>query len=307
MDMHIFHSLAITISTLAIILNSFGIYLLQTQKQKNKKQYIVIKNLSALNITIATVKLLENILFIIPINIKSFQLGMHMFRAGGVVFFLMYYQLVIFISLDRLLCVLLHMKYSYYITKPRVKKIMIIFWMVSICTLVPSSLADARTIVHIYIKYLFPILNSLFLTIFFITYSVIRWKLKKSSQEFWIPKGRKNRPNYILPLLIMLSFTLCFVIPNVVLIFALPKTKIQNRQLPFETGLMLLLAYINLLIDPFIYVLAKKNVRGLVVSILRCSSSIICETTRNMFSRYWKKNTVSLEVESSACTTVYNY
>ena len=229
---------------------------------------------------------------------------MHMFIAGDVVFFLMYYQLVIFISLDRLLCVLLHMKYNYYITKSRVKKIMIIFWMVSICTLVPSSLADARTIVHIYIRYLFPIFNSLFLEIFFITYSVIWLKLKKSRQEFWIPKGRKNHQNYILPLLIMLSFTLCFFIPNVVLIFALPKTKIEKKQLPLETGLMLLLAYISLLIDPFIYVLANKNVRGAVVSILRCSSCIICEATRNMFSRYWKKNTVSLEVESSECTTV---
>ena len=304
MDMHIFHSLAITISTLAVIINSFGIYLLQKHNKRNKKKYIIMKNLSALNITISTVKLLENILFNIPIDIKSFQLGMHMFRAGDVVFFLMYYQLVIFISLDLLLCVLLHMKYSYYITKSRVKKIMIIFWIVSICTLVPSSLADARTIVHIYIKYLFPILNSLFLAIFFITYSVISWKVKKSRQEFRIPKGRKNSPNYILPLLIMLSFTLCFVIPNVVLIFALPKTKIRKRQLPLETSLMLLLSYINLLIDPFIYVFANKNVRGAVVSILRCTCSVICETTRKMFPRYWKKNTVSFEVESSECTTV---
>ena len=292
MDMHIFHSLAITVSTLAIILNSFGIYLLQKQNQKTKKQYIIINNLSALNITISTVKLLENILFNIPINIKSFHLGMHMFRAGDVVFFVMYYQLVIFISLDRLLCVLLHMKYSYYITKSRVKIIMVIFLMVSICTLVPSSFADARTIVNIYVKYLFPIFNFLFLAIFFVTYSVIWWKLMKSRQEFRIPKGRKNRPNYILPLLIMLSITLCFVIPNVVLIFALPKTKIQKRELPLETCLMLLLLYINLLIDPFIYVFAKKNVRGAVVSILRCSCCIMCE------------NTVSFEVETSQCTTV---
>ena len=147
MDKRIFHLLVITISMLAIILNGFGIYILQRQKKINKKQYIILNNLSALDITIASFNLLEYMLFFIPINI-NFELRMHILRAIDVSLFLMYYQLIIFISLDRLVCVLLHMKYSYYVTTSRVKKIMIIFWMVSMCALIPSSLSDAGTIIH---------------------------------------------------------------------------------------------------------------------------------------------------------------
>ena len=110
----------------------------------------------------------------------------------------------------------------------------------------------------------------MFLAISFIAYSVIWWTLKKSRQQF--PRTIGNRPNYILPFLIILSFAICYAIPELVSIFIRPEMKLV---VSLETSLILLLGYINLLTDPLIYVLTNKNSKDVLVDMLHCSSCFI--------------------------------
>ena len=259
MESQTYFILTIIILIIAIILNVFGIYILQKQKRRENKQKIILINLSVLDITLGIALLLDTVLDCV----KTTVLVTKILKAVTFALYLIYYEFLIFISLDRLVCVLLNIKYNYYVTFSRVKKAIAIFWLVGLCSFVPSTILKFKKIVDVYIKRIFPTLDFIFIVISSITYSVVGLKLKKSNLKFASSTGRKQTQNFIVPFLIILSFSLCFAIPDIVLIF-LDKLDVIKPVVRF----ILLLNYFNVLLDPLIYIFTIKRLRENALSTL---------------------------------------
>ena len=275
MESQTYFILTIIILTIAIILNVFGIYILQKQNRRENKQKIILINLSVLDITLGIALLLDTVLDCV----KTTVLVTNILKAVTLALYLIYYELLIFISLDRLVCVLLNIKYNYYVTFSRVKKAIAIFWLVGLCSFVPSTILKFKKIVDVYIKRIFPTLDFIFIVISSITYSVVGLKLKKSNLKFATSTGRKQTQNFIVPFLIILSFSLCFAIPDIVLIFLDTFDVIQP-----VVRFILLLNYFNVLLDPLIYIFTIKRLRENALSTLhcRCYTRLISPRKRSM-------------------------
>ena len=262
MDSHTYFILTIIILTIAILLNVFGIYILQKQKRRENKQKIILVNLSALDITLGIALLLETVLASVKTTVSLSLI----FTEITLALYITYYEFLTFICLDRLACVLLHMKYNYYVTFSRVKKAIAIFWLVGLCSFVPLPIFKSKKIIDLYMKIILPTLDCIFIVISFVTYSVVGLKLKNSNLQFASSTRRKQSQNLIVPFLIILSFTLCFVIPDIILIFM---DKLDPNDIVMR--LFMLHYYFNLMLDPLIYIFINKKARENALTTLHYS------------------------------------
>ena len=277
MESQTYFTLTIIILTIAIILNAFGIYILQKQKRRENKQKIILINLSVLDITLGIAMLLETILVFVKTTVSvSFIL-----TEITLALYMTYYEFLIFICLDRLVCVLLHMKYNYYVTYSRVKKAIAILWLVGLCSFVPSPIFKFEKIIALYMKIIFPTFDCIFIVISFVTYSVVGLKLKNSNLQFASSTGRKQSQNFIVPFLILLSFTLCFAIPDIVVIFV-AKIDFNDPVMRF----VMLLCHFNLMLDPLIYIFINKKARENAFTTLHCSCCTKSISLRETSLRY---------------------
>ena len=269
MESKIYFSIAVFSLSFGIILNSFGIYILHKWKRRDNKQKFILVNLSILDILLASTELLETIIRYTS-NIEH-ELHHKIFRTVDVSLYVMYYQLITFISLDRLLCVLLHIKYNYYVTSKRVKRIISIIWLFGLCSVLPCIFSSSDSIYKIS-EILFSILNFIVLLIAILTYATIGYKLKKNKMIFVSSVGKRQQQNFIVPMLIILSFAICYAIPDIVHTFLVLH---ESETLSIDVIIMLLLHHINRCLDPLIYIFMNSIAREIVFSMLSC---------RNFFS-----------------------
>ena len=192
-----------------------------------------------------------------------------------------YYEFLIFICLDRLVCVLLHIKYNYYVTYSLVKKAIAIFWLVGLCSFVPSPIFKFEKIIDLYMKIIFPTLDCIFIVLSFVTYSVVGLKLKNSNLQFASSTGRKQTQNFIVLFLIIMTFTLCFATPDIVLIF-MDKIDFNDPVM----RLFMLFYYQNLILDPLIYIFINKEARKNAFTTLRYSCCTRLISLRETLLRY---------------------
>ena len=220
--------------------------------------------LNFLDITLGIVLLLETILACV----KTTGLVTNILKTVTLALYLIYYEvLMIFISLDRSVCVLLNIiKYNYYVTFSCVKNAIAIFWLVGLCSTVPTPFFNTKKIVDLYIKMVFHTLDCIFIVMSLITYSMVGLKLKNSNLQFASSTGRNKTQNFIVPFLIILSFSFCFVIPDILHIFFY-KLDVTGPVVRF----ILLLNYFNVLLDPLIYIFTTKTLRENAFTTLHCN------------------------------------
>ena len=108
------------LSFLGIILHVFGIYLLRKVQRRNNNHNILITNLSIIEISLMLWFTTSRILQYYD---KGFYIGIAISLAFYSWTSFAFYLSMIFISFDRLLCSILHVKYNYYVTSKRVKKV----------------------------------------------------------------------------------------------------------------------------------------------------------------------------------------
>ena len=68
---------------------------------------------------------------------NEFYIGVTITLGFDTLLYFAFYLSMIFISFDRLLCSILHIKYDYYITSKRVKKVIFVIWVISIIMIIP--------------------------------------------------------------------------------------------------------------------------------------------------------------------------
>ena len=124
----------IILSFFGIILHVFGIYCLSKVKRRNNNQKIILTNLSIIEILSMIVAVLFRLLLFYT---NEFDIGFTITLGFDTLLYFAFYLSMIFISFDRLLCSILHIKYDYYITSKRVKKVILAIWVISIIMIIP--------------------------------------------------------------------------------------------------------------------------------------------------------------------------
>ena len=131
----LFMILTIILSLFGIILHVFGIYYLRKVQRSNNNQKILLTNLSIIEILAMIVAVIFPVLLFYKNEfyaVVTITLGFDIFLIFAICLSM------IFISYERLLCSILHVKYDYYITSKRVKKVIFAIWVISFLMIIPE-------------------------------------------------------------------------------------------------------------------------------------------------------------------------
>ena len=273
---------------ISIILNIFGVYCLHKTKEVGKNQKIILTNLSASKM-IALPMFCSQIyyMFLSPQYIpKSYTM-----LSPYVDFFIV--SLILFgmalVSADRLLCVILCLKYKVYVTKSRLIKVVVLIWLLTF----PLSLL---AYFPPYYSYLLKFLGCCFLFLTVFTYSTIAYKLKKRTRQFASAVNTANiernpfRKHYVIPFIILISFMILGVIPFDLSLFMKHTKLLDLVRFPIIS--------INYTVDPLIYLFLHQDVRKTAFDTLRCfrgcRSNLNIEAKQNRSTENETTNSTSL-------------
>lgn len=244
---------------LSITMNSFGIYCLKKQRKGNRKQRLLLQNLSVIEIT----KMLFDYVSISMFHFRSdwFEAYCQYFEIFEANIMCVYLCSTLLISLDRLACVLLRVRYNYYITERLIQEILFTVWIVG---LTPGLFIWALSFHSEYMKVYFYIVFDVVITIMIsVTYLVILQLLRNRNRRF--PdlirlEYRRNVKMLIVPTCIITTFVFFNLFPDVVFCFFHNAVTFQINVLLWTTGFV---------VDPIIYIFLTKKSRQIARSSLR--------------------------------------
>ena len=249
-----------TLSSCIIITHIVGLIFLKRSKysSRHKNQVLIITSLSICELT-GTVLGISYGLFT---YFESLVLAEIILCFTEIFITFNFYFIMILLTIDRFLVFYLKLKYSLYFSPSKVWKI--ILWLALLCLLTTAIFAvliPLQTITWLqiydvlYVLYLIFDVGYIFLTIG--TYSFIfqvyrrHLKFKKTSQI----SGKKNRFKILIPTLIIATFILFNIIPNI--INASYRHEIQS----FDKTIIqvaLIIYRIGWLVDPLIYIFCSS-------------------------------------------------
>ena len=249
-----------TLSSCIIIIYIVGLIFLKRSKysSRHKNQVLIITSLSICELT-GTVLGISYGLFT---YFESLVLAEIILCFTEIFITFNFYFIMILLTIDRFLVFYLKLKYSLYFSPSKVSKI--ILWLALLCLLTTAIFAiliPLETITWLqiydvlYVLYLIFDVGYIFLTIG--TYSFIfqvyrrHLKFKKTSQI----SGEKNRFKILIPTLIIATFILFNIIPNI--INASYRHEIQS----FDKTIIqvaLIIYRIGWLVDPLIYIFCSS-------------------------------------------------
>ena len=249
-----------TLSSCIIIIHIVGLTFLKRSKysSRHKNQVLIITSLSICELT-GTVLGISYGLFT---YFESLVLAEIILCFTEIFITFNFYFIMILLTIDRFLVFYLKLKYSLYFSPSKVSKI--ILWLALLCLLTTAIFAiliPLETITWLqiydvlYVLYLIFDVGYIFLTIG--TYSFIfqvyrrHLKFKKTSQI----SGEKNRFKILIPTLIIATFILFNIIPNI--INASYRHEIQS----FDKTIIqvaLIIYRIGWLVDPLIYIFCSS-------------------------------------------------
>ena len=267
---------AMLIRFTAIFIHSIGIYCLLTQKRANQKQRNILLHLSSIEILMtANLLILQYLrLYNISDNIIVHILA---WDGGNDITF---YLIMCFISLDRLLCAVLRLKYNYYVTTKRVNTILYSLWLFGFLFSIPFHFVDHNFTYTFFYHYCYQICDPICVVIAIISFSVIASKLRKSritltrfnqtiqtcqSIKTSIDINTQRTPwkrMYYVPGMIIITFVVFYFIPDLIITIEHDSEDIANIT-PFIWS-------IGLMTDPLIYIFVDKKIRMRAWKLLRC-------------------------------------
>ena len=164
-------SIVYVIAFTGIILNIFGVYCLHKTKKVGKNQQIILTNLSAVRMFALPFFCSETYFTLLsPFSRPKYYVIINVYIDFLVICLLIFGMSLI--SVDRLLCVTLCLKYKIHVTKGRLRKVVVFIW---------GFLLSLSFLAYFppYSFYLLKFLGCCFLFITVVTYSTIAYKLQK--------------------------------------------------------------------------------------------------------------------------------
>ena len=247
----------LTIMVVSLLFNGFGIFTIQQRQEGNRNHHMLLQNLAAVEIVKTLYDFVPLLLyyFYIICDVSWYNTAIHYFVVMEVNVMTTIYVSFVAVTLDRLLCVVLGMKYSSYVTKKCVKIGIAFTW---ICTTFPGFIIWAiYPHPEISKKYYYLGWDIIVLLLIIPTYAIVFNILRNNrhrSRFSFITSNNSNRhyqPIFV-GVLLALSFLIFNLVPDVVSLFSTNHTVFYIVSLLWSTGY---------LVDPLVYIFVSKESR----------------------------------------------
>ena len=271
MELPIDCSILIGILSLGFLLYAAGIYCCYREKNKLKKQKIILINLSVVEIIQIIFMIAHLFLDHVPFHLQDMKEANRILCTIYHGITNLFYSTMISIPLDRLICVVSPAFYYCIVRMSTVKKTVILIWTFSLVSVIPFPfITDLKTHMKIILYYCYGV-QAIFFTISATTYTLVaRSQLRRSS--LFVDSTRRaseisrNGRTLSVSVALNLTFILFYVVPN-------------YMPTPANHGMYLLLcgiSYVGLMVDPIVYTLMHKDLRPFVVSLFTCKGRLTC-------------------------------
>ena len=289
-NMHVIHHFStihvainitlILLSFANVVIHSLGTYLLASlySNRKSNAQKVYLINLSVLLVFINFLGCVYRIPYLIvpSDNIHSvicpIQMYIQITLSTGIC--PVYYFNMFYLTLDRLLNVLWNVKYKVHWDETKAMILLEATWISGIITCISISLVYRFTGLYwqsVYYTYFYPTLDVIFITLAFVTYTVLFWKYKLSRNfRVKITKIRKRRENsfdvfrrsrFYIPVLLILSFLLLVLVPHVV---GFLYGQVHQKQWDMVNSICWMLYAVSDIINAWVYIFVQRPVRTLL-------------------------------------------
>ena len=246
------------INFISIIFHVFGFYCLQVQRGGNVNQRILLKNLSVIEV----VKIINDYISITSYYVYKdwYNVNEHVLDAIEVVIMTVIFFSFIIISIERLVCITLNMKYKIYVTDTIVSRIVLLTWAVGIVSgfvlWIGEDISDRKL-------YFYLVLDILVISFTLVTYSIIFKIYHQTRRQVLQKKTNVTQELKILrvPLMIIASFLLCNSIPDVILFVVTEKMSEGMMRNMYNASIVMWA--VGFLLDPLIYIFLNKKTRSI--------------------------------------------
>ena len=255
----------LTLLLFALVLHLAGIYCLNQEKSKLKKQKIILLNLSVVEISIIVFTLGH--LSCAHSEIKNEDLE----KVNQVLCVLYHsltsllYSSMALIPIDRLLCVIAPHMYHVYVRRSTLKKVVCGIWVLSLTWPIPFCFTSTEVHTNVIQSFAYGA-QGLFVVISFCAYSLIIRSL--SRRQLMLSSGAKDKDSMKRTLFVSFSVTLSFV-----MLYIIPNCVPHSSNVVVET-ICIALTYCGLAIDPVIYVLLHSALRPIAYRLLTCKGKL---------------------------------
>ena len=265
-----FHNIAeivdLSMGPVTLLLHSLGAFLISCliQNGNHKTQQLFLLNYSLSVIVVTFVNVIGSL-----VHRYAHEEKIHLFfKVITCTLYYIFFCSMIFINLDRLLEVLLNIKYPVYVTKNRTICIIVLSWFIVAGTFVPLAVTEDMYIFYTYIATPMDIIYMVFAAI---TWMIIFYFFKK----FRIPPTSRNssttisigatfrQSKFAVPLVLVISFVTCTILPDIVVIIMGGFCQ-ECLQLIVNFGF-----YIESIIDALLYINLDRQIRRLLWKKLR--------------------------------------
>ena len=249
-----------------LLLAVIGVFFINKLKKKNN-QLILLINLSLSEGCLLTLDMSVLVCSVFGYHPEgnNYVKYLQILQFSG--FSFVFYQIMLFITLDRLICVLTY-KHKIYATVERIKFALTITWIIGVSSCVPFIYINNFINICLTVFITFDIVILLMSTIVF-TAVLFPQHLKRGKV---IPKNRNKRKRtlgrHLVPFLIIITFTMFYTIPDFILMFVVVKG--HNNSFILQ-NILFSCWRIGLVLDPIFYLLLHKQINQEVRNNMRKS------------------------------------
>ncbi|XP_057292488.1 melanocyte-stimulating hormone receptor-like [Hydractinia symbiolongicarpus] len=256
---------------LALCLHLLALFSLCKHKKQNKNQKVLLINLSVTEILLLMFGIYNEIVYMHPYVSRWklwHQIFTYLHSAGNLALLFAMFLIIT----DRFLCISLHIKYGYIVTKQRLVKFTIAAWIISGLTAFLVIIVEDIDL-HQY-SYAVTITNGVYVLIAVVVYSIIGLHLKRRRRNFQqnVRNGESitNAKQFIVPFLLVFTFIIFSSIPKCITTWCVLKCNKDNIDTEFIFKIRGTLLICGFIIDPLIYVFLNKPLRDVALNYLCC-------------------------------------
>lgn len=267
---------------IAVFLHVLGIYLLIAIRNRRSIQDVIIMSFSITEIFMACFDVTENIM---SRWCHKLDKNMNLVTITSCSLFVIpNFLILIVLTLNRFFEVYLNIKYEIYFDKRKIRYMLMGCWGSGIavgCVLIPLRILDHQ-IGYIIFKYMFPIIQGVVLLIAIPVYIYIYNRIKENHRSIPQPRiaGQSpppaiKRKKFFLPFLIILSFFLFVVIPDItnLLLFYVYETGVH-----WHAQVLYIFYTCGYTCDALLYIFLQKHLRERCKRELqRCCCCFCCQ------------------------------
>lgn len=273
------------------------IYLYPKTRQKAQQLYLI-----HLSVSECIMNVLESIRIIAKLSdypsnspnsvVEKIRHHILIIAFTGVSF--VFYFDMIYITVDRLMIVVLNHQYTRYWNKGKAKLLLLLTWcggvVISMLVTVTYVLVDFDW-EAVFFKYFYPIAEFAFIILAFLTYGFILRKYHQSRRSVLVhphPQQIENAVNFrrifkkslfIIPILLITTFLIFMIIPDLTFLFV----GIINESPSVMLSTACWLSYgISNFLDALIYIYFQNEVRNFIMKKLRWKRPVVGQTARKI-------------------------